>query len=126
MLSIAAGLSRDAYERVCQIFFERFNAAGFAILERPMIQFYATISGTLLSGVVVDIDQSGECSPCFRCAPPLSPPLRARLGCGTRPRPSQLPQTASRRQPSERPVRGFPLPPSAAQQLPGGAAAALR
>ena len=57
MLSIAAGLSRDAYERVCQIFFERFNAAGFAILERPMAQFYAAISGSQLSGVVVDIDR---------------------------------------------------------------------
>ena len=56
MLSIAAGLSRDAYERICQIFFERFNAAGFAVLERPMAQFYSAISGTQLSGVVVDID----------------------------------------------------------------------
>ncbi|KAI9066964.1 actin-like ATPase domain-containing protein [Trametes sanguinea] len=56
MLSIMAGLSRDASERICQIFFERFNVAGFAILERPMAQFYAVISGMQLSGVVVDID----------------------------------------------------------------------
>ncbi|KAH9940935.1 actin-like ATPase domain-containing protein [Epithele typhae] len=49
MLSIAAGLSRDSYERICQIFFERFNAAGFAILERPIAQFYAVASGTQLS-----------------------------------------------------------------------------
>ncbi|KAI8974545.1 actin-like ATPase domain-containing protein [Trametes punicea] len=56
MLSIMAGLSRDACESVCQIFFERFNVAGFAILERPMAQFYAVISGMQLSGVVVDID----------------------------------------------------------------------
>ncbi|KAI0350678.1 actin-like ATPase domain-containing protein [Trametes cingulata] len=56
MLSIMAGLSRDAYERVCQIFFERFNVAGFAVLDRPMAQFYAVISGIQLSGVVVDID----------------------------------------------------------------------
>ncbi|KAI0741543.1 actin-like ATPase domain-containing protein [Daedaleopsis nitida] len=55
MLSFPAGLSRDAYERVCQTFFERFNAAGFAILDRPMAQFYAAIS-TQLSGIVVDID----------------------------------------------------------------------
>ena len=57
MLSIAPGLSRGAYERVCQIFFERFNVAGFAILDRPMAQFYSAISGMQLSGVVVDIDQ---------------------------------------------------------------------
>ncbi|KAI0658015.1 actin-like ATPase domain-containing protein [Cubamyces menziesii] len=56
MLSVVAGLSRDAYERICQIFFERFNVAGFAILDRPMAQFYAVISGLQLSGVVVDID----------------------------------------------------------------------
>ncbi|KAI0629163.1 actin-like ATPase domain-containing protein [Trametes polyzona] len=56
MLSIMAGLSRDAYERICQIFFERFNVAGFAILDRPMAQFYAVVSGLQLSGVVVDID----------------------------------------------------------------------
>ncbi|KAI0766576.1 actin-like ATPase domain-containing protein [Trametes elegans] len=56
MLSIMAGLSRDAYERICQIFFERFNVAGFAVLDRPMAQFYAVISGMQLSGVVVDID----------------------------------------------------------------------
>ncbi|ESK97699.1 actin-related protein [Moniliophthora roreri MCA 2997] len=53
LLSIAAGLPRDDYERICQIFFERFNVAGFGILERPMAQIYATTS---LSGVVVDID----------------------------------------------------------------------
>ncbi|KIL00735.1 hypothetical protein PAXRUDRAFT_7955 [Paxillus rubicundulus Ve08.2h10] len=52
MLSIAPGLSRDSSERICQIFFERFNVAGFAILERPMAQIYATGQ---LSGVVVDI-----------------------------------------------------------------------
>ncbi|KAI0820353.1 actin-like ATPase domain-containing protein [Trametes gibbosa] len=56
MLSIVAGLSRDEYERICQIFFERFNVAGFAILDRPMAQFYAVISGMQLSGIVVDID----------------------------------------------------------------------
>ncbi|KAI1793568.1 actin-like ATPase domain-containing protein [Ganoderma leucocontextum] len=57
MLSMAPGLSRDGYERVCQVFFERFNVAGFAILDRPMAQFYSAISGVQLSGVVVDIDQ---------------------------------------------------------------------
>ncbi|TBU54678.1 actin-like ATPase domain-containing protein [Dichomitus squalens] len=57
ILSIASGLSRDAYERVCQIFFERFNAAGFAVLDRPMAQFYSVISGMQLSGIVVDVDR---------------------------------------------------------------------
>lgn len=52
LLSIFPGLSRDAYERTCQIFFERFNVAAFSILERPMAQLYAT---STLSGVVVDI-----------------------------------------------------------------------
>ncbi len=56
MLSFLSGLSRDAYERVCQIFFERFNTAGFGILERPMAQFYAAVTNMQLSGVVVDID----------------------------------------------------------------------
>lgn len=39
---------------MCQIFFERFNVAGFSILERPMAQMYAANS---LSGVVVDIGE---------------------------------------------------------------------
>ncbi|KAI0666763.1 actin-like ATPase domain-containing protein [Trametes maxima] len=56
MLSVPAGLSRDSYERISQVFFERFNVAGFAILDRPMAQFYAVISGLQLSGIVVDID----------------------------------------------------------------------
>jgi actin-related protein 9 len=53
LLSISPGLPRDAYERTCQIFFERFNVAGFAIVERPVAQLFA---GNSLSGVVVDID----------------------------------------------------------------------
>ncbi|KAL6304501.1 actin-like ATPase domain-containing protein [Sparassis latifolia] len=57
LLSILPGLSRDAYERICQIFFERFNVAGFGILDRPVAQFYAVISGNQLSGVIVDIDR---------------------------------------------------------------------
>lgn len=57
ILSLPPGVSRDAYERICLTFFERFNVAGFAILDRPLAQFYAAISGSQLSGVVVDIDQ---------------------------------------------------------------------
>ncbi|THH29515.1 hypothetical protein EUX98_g4662 [Antrodiella citrinella] len=45
------------YERLCQMFFERFNVAGFAVIDRPMAQFYATITGQDLSGVIVDIGQ---------------------------------------------------------------------
>jgi actin-related protein 9 len=54
LLSIFPGLSRDTYERICQIFFERFNVAGFAILERPIAQMYAANS---LSGVVIDTSE---------------------------------------------------------------------
>ena len=57
LLSIFPSLSRAGYERICQMFFERFNVAGFSILERPMAQFYAAITGNDLSGVVVDIGQ---------------------------------------------------------------------
>lgn len=52
LLSVASGLSRSTYERICQMFFERFNVAGFGILERPRAQIYATTS---LTGVVVEI-----------------------------------------------------------------------
>ncbi|KAG5650439.1 hypothetical protein H0H81_012278 [Sphagnurus paluster] len=54
LLSLFPGLSRNTYERACQIFFERFNAAGLAILERPVAQIYAANS---INGVVVDIDE---------------------------------------------------------------------
>ena len=57
LLAIHAGLSRDAHEHLCQLFFERFNVAGFAIVQRPMTQFYAAITGNDLSGVIVDIGQ---------------------------------------------------------------------
>lgn len=57
LLSILTGLSRDTYEHICQIFFERFNAAAFGILDRPLAQFYAALTtNNGLSGLVVDID----------------------------------------------------------------------
>lgn len=63
ILSMPAGLSRDFLEQVCQLFFERFNVAGFAVLERPMAQIYAT---GLLSGVVVDIGyEQSDISPIY-------------------------------------------------------------
>ncbi|KAF9526129.1 actin-related protein [Crepidotus variabilis] len=54
LLSIFSGLARTTYERICQVFFERFNVAGFGILERPMAQLYAANN---LSGVVVDVGE---------------------------------------------------------------------
>lgn len=57
LLSIFPGLSRTSYETICQMFFERFNVAGFAVLDRPMAQFFSAITGTDLSGVVIDIGQ---------------------------------------------------------------------
>ncbi|KAJ3576452.1 hypothetical protein NP233_g412 [Leucocoprinus birnbaumii] len=63
LLSIAAGLSRLTYERICQMFFERFNVAGFSIMERPMAQLYA---GNSLSGIVVDIgDYETDITPIY-------------------------------------------------------------
>jgi actin-related protein 9 len=63
LFSITPGNSRDTYERICQIFFERFNVAGFAILERPMAQLYAANS---LSGVVIDIgDEVTDITPIY-------------------------------------------------------------
>ena len=63
LLSITLGASRETYERICQVFFERFNVAGFCILERPMTQLYAANS---LSGVVVDIgDDETEITPIY-------------------------------------------------------------
>ncbi|KAF8972665.1 actin-related protein [Flammula alnicola] len=63
LFSITPVISRDSYERICQIFFERFNVAGFAILERPMAQIYAANS---LSGVVIDIgDEITDITPIY-------------------------------------------------------------
>jgi len=63
LLSISPGVSRETYERICQVFFERFNVAGLAILERPMAQLYAANS---LNGVVIDIgDEVTEITPVY-------------------------------------------------------------
>ena len=51
-LSIFPGLPRSSCERTCQMFFERFNVAGFSILERPMAQIYAS---NALNGLVIDL-----------------------------------------------------------------------
>jgi len=39
-LSIFPSSPQSSCERICQMFFERFNAARFSILERPMAQMY--------------------------------------------------------------------------------------
>jgi len=39
-LSIFPGSPLSSYECICQMFFERFNVAGFSILARPMAQMY--------------------------------------------------------------------------------------
>ncbi|EIN06159.1 actin-like ATPase domain-containing protein [Punctularia strigosozonata HHB-11173 SS5] len=54
LLTLPAGLSRSAYENAARVFFERFNVASFAILERPTAQLYAA---NALSGLIVDIDE---------------------------------------------------------------------
>jgi actin-related protein 9 len=58
LLTFMPGLARSTYERICQLFFERLNVAGLALLERPMAQFYPALSGTDMSGVIVDVGQS--------------------------------------------------------------------
>ena len=51
-LSIFPGLPRSSCEHICQMFFERFNVAGFSILERPMAQMY---SSNALNGLIIDL-----------------------------------------------------------------------
>jgi actin-related protein 9 len=59
LLTFSPGLSRATYERICQLFFERFNVAALSILELPVAQFYAaTVNGTDPNGVVVDIGRN--------------------------------------------------------------------
>ncbi|PPQ63382.1 hypothetical protein CVT24_005647 [Panaeolus cyanescens] len=57
--------NRNSAERICQIFFERFNVPGFALLERPIAHLYAaSIHG--LSGVIVDIgDEVTDITPIY-------------------------------------------------------------
>ncbi len=65
LLSLPHTLSRDSNERICQIFFERFNSAAVSILERPLAQLYAT---NTLTGLVVDIgDNTTDITPISDC-----------------------------------------------------------
>ena len=80
MLSIFPGLARTTYERICQIFFERFNVAGFGIVERPMAQMYSVTS---LSGVIVDIgDEFTDISPIYEGF--ILHPVRTTVPIGSR------------------------------------------
>ncbi|EJD07496.1 actin-related protein [Fomitiporia mediterranea MF3/22] len=66
ILTFPHGLSRDTYERICQIFFERFNMAALSILERPLSQLYAANS---LNGIVIDIGHHRtDVVPIYECA----------------------------------------------------------
>ncbi|KZP01640.1 hypothetical protein CALVIDRAFT_532414 [Calocera viscosa TUFC12733] len=51
-LSFTSGLSYDTYERVAQLFFERFNVPALCLVERPLAQLFAVNATT---GVVVEI-----------------------------------------------------------------------
>ncbi|KAI0060952.1 actin-like ATPase domain-containing protein [Artomyces pyxidatus] len=78
LLSIFAGIPREAYERTAQIFFERFNVAAFSILDRAMAQLYAANN---LNGVVVDIGAARtDVTPIYDGAPVASARTTARIG----------------------------------------------
>jgi actin-related protein 9 len=78
LLSLFSGLSRDAYERAGQIFFERFNVAAFSIIDRPMAQLYAAGA---LSGIVVDIgDTLTDVTPIYDGFPLSGLRMTARVG----------------------------------------------
>jgi actin-related protein 9 len=54
-LSIPSGYSRTTHELLTQLFFERFNVAGFMLVERPLVQLFAA---NAVTGVVVDVSYS--------------------------------------------------------------------
>ncbi|CAE6460282.1 unnamed protein product [Rhizoctonia solani] len=57
LLGVPSTVGRDGYAKIAQIFFERFNAAGLSVVERPLLQLYAA---NAVSGIVVDIHN--ECT----------------------------------------------------------------
>jgi actin-related protein 9 len=78
LLSLFTGPPRDSYERIGQIFFERFNVAAFSILDRPMAQLYAAGA---LSGIVVDIgDTVTDITPIYDGLPISGAHTTARIG----------------------------------------------
>jgi actin-related protein 9 len=67
LLTIFPGLSRADHEQITQIFFERFNFAGFALLERAISQLYAA---NALTGVIVDVGRTHtDITPIYDCIP---------------------------------------------------------
>ncbi|KAF8582717.1 actin-like ATPase domain-containing protein [Ramaria rubella] len=54
-LCVPSSYPRATHELLAQLFFERFNVAGFMLVERPLMQLFAVNS---LYGVVVDISYS--------------------------------------------------------------------
>ncbi|KAH8116398.1 actin-related protein [Phellopilus nigrolimitatus] len=65
LLTFPHGLARDTHERICQLFFERFNIAAVSILERPLAQLYAA---NALNGLVVDIGRHRtDVVPIYEC-----------------------------------------------------------
>ncbi|KAI9440526.1 actin-like ATPase domain-containing protein [Lactarius indigo] len=78
LLSLFSTPPRDTYERIGQIFFERFNVAAFSILDRPMAQLYAA---SALSGLVVDIgDTLTDITPVYDGLPISGAHTTARVG----------------------------------------------
>ncbi|KAH9176049.1 actin-like ATPase domain-containing protein [Lactarius sanguifluus] len=78
LLSLFSPPPRDTYERIGQIFFERFNVAAFSILDRPMAQLYAAGA---LSGLVVDIgDTLTDVTPIYDGFPISGAQTTARVG----------------------------------------------
>ncbi|KDQ19182.1 hypothetical protein BOTBODRAFT_52338 [Botryobasidium botryosum FD-172 SS1] len=54
LLSLLPSLSRTTHEKICQMFFERFNVAALSVYDRPLLQLFAVNSVT---GVVIDVDR---------------------------------------------------------------------
>jgi len=78
LLSLFSKLPRDTYERIGQIFFERFNVAALSTLDRPMAQLYAAGA---LSGLVVDIgDTLTDITPIYDGLPVSGAQTTARVG----------------------------------------------
>ncbi|KAF8517973.1 actin-related protein [Hysterangium stoloniferum] len=54
-LSVPSSYSRKTHELLAQLFFERFNVPGFMLVERPLMQLFAS---NALHGVVIDISHA--------------------------------------------------------------------
>lgn len=78
LLSLPIGFSRLDFQMTCQIFFERFNIAALAVVERPVAQIYATTSA---SGVVIDIgEDTTDMTPIYESYPDKDARQSLKLG----------------------------------------------